>query len=387
VEITLVSEREAADQPELFVEPEEPEEDDGGPTPEGVLEAALALSGREDAGARRRLEALTAEPGGRRTLLEQLEGRQDVPALLLAAELHVAEDDPFSAEQALAAALEQEPKLPGALALLARLYRARESWKGYVQVLTQQAGLAGDRQRWGDLLLEVAQVRHERMGERKAALATVNAVLRAFPDRADALVLLAELLEAEARPADALAMLRRALDQPDLPDRLRVGVLERAARLAGLAGVPEQEVAAWWAEVLEHVPGHPAALEALQVHHEQRGNLRAELAVVEQRLDGLQGDLETQRARRVRSGLHARRAVLVLRLSGSGERARAELERAIEDWDENVEAYEALAGLYREEGETGRLLDVLERLEELMVPGPARNALAAERAALLAGGG
>jgi len=381
VEVEIVAESETVEDGDVFAD--EPEDDDDEVSPATALEAALSFAGRTDPGARRQLEALTADATSRRTLIQALADRTDLASRLLSAELHVANDDPFAAEGALCAALEQEPNLPAALDFLARLYRSRENWQGYVDVRTRHAGLAADRDRWADALLDVAAVRHEQMGQRKQALATTNAVLKVLAERADAHVLRAELLEAESRPADALAVLRHALGLQQLPARLRIGVLERRARLAARAGEPPAAVAGYWGELLEQVPGHPAALEALQLHHERRGETAQELALVEQRLAGLEGELEAARARRVRSTLRGRRASLVLALRGARDEAKGELREAVEDWDENVEAWELLADLHREDGETGSLLDVLERLESLMVPGPARNALAAERAALL----
>ncbi len=346
------------------------------------LDEVLQLVSRTDPGARRRLEAILADPLQRHRILAALEDRDDLDSLLLAAEIHLRDEDPFAAEQALTAVVAERPDLVPALEQLGRLHRVRENWSGYIEALTRQASVAGDRDRWADLLLEVARVRHEHMGERRPALAAVNGILRVFPDRPDVLSIRAEILEAEGQREEALKVLRRALTLDAFPDSLRPGATERAARLAESVGEDMTEAAALWGKMLELSPDHPAALEALQAHHERSGDAAAELSVIDRRLVVAEDDEEPDRAARSRSVLLGRRAVLV-RSQGDSSRAREDLEDALEAWSDNVDALEALIDVLRSQGDRERLPELLDRFVGMMLPGPDRDQLAAERDALL----
>ena len=347
------------------------------------LDDALRLVERTDPEARRGLEALLSDPLKRHALLVSLEDRDDIESLLLAAEIHLLDEDPFAAEQALSAVVAERSDLVPAWEQLGRLYAARENWVGYIDTLTRQAGLAGDRDRWADLLLEVARVRHENMGQRRPALAAVNGILRVFTDRPDVLLLRAELLESEGQQDEALAVLRHALSLDAFPGVLRIGALERAARLTELAGQDPAEAADLWGQLLSSSPDHPAALEALQAHHERAGDASAELEILARRLVlPEEDDDDADRAGRARSVLLGRRATLVQRLDGRNDRALEDLEDALEAWPDNVDALEALIEVLRAAGDRERLPELLDRLVAMMLPGADRDALEGERDAL-----
>lgn len=344
------------------------------------LDQALQLVSRADPSARRQLEALLSEPLDRHRILAALEGRDDLDSLLLAAEIHLLDEDPFAAEQALTAVVAERPDLVPALEQLGRLFRARENWSGYIDTLTRQAGLAGDRDRWADLLFEVARTRHEHMAARRQALAAVNGILRVFPERADVLSLRAELLEAEGEREEALAVLRGALALESFPPALRIGATERAARLADTVGQDPVAAARLWRQLLEVSPDHPAALEALQAHHERSGDGPAEREIIDRRLVMAGEGDDPDRSGRSRSVLLGRRAVLTG--SSDGAAARQDLEDALEAWPDNVDALEALIGVLRAQGDREQLPDLLDRFAAMMLPGPDREALTAERDAL-----
>ena len=145
--------------------------------------------------------------------------------LLLAQEGKTAE-----AERLLRAALKADPGMAGAAYNLAVLVAARRPAEALA--LSRRAAQARPDEPKYAWTMAYYQAR---TGDRSGARRTLEDLLRRFPGHADAILLLADVLEREGRGAEAEAVLRSALESKDVPnaDRARI-----AARLGGAARAP-----------------------------------------------------------------------------------------------------------------------------------------------------
>jgi len=288
-------------------------------------------------------------------------------------------DDPFQAEDWFDQVLQLDPEQPQALDALIRLLGRREVWPRLVELLLKRAGRAQDTDGWAELLLRSADVLARRLGEPARAVPVLEAILDALPGHREARFALAGTLEALGREEDALAQLELLEEGAERNALLQI--LERKARLLLGPLKRTKEGIQQLVNILKIDQNHEGALASLDELYQERGNPKMELAVVERRLANLyQKGAGSDEERALRSNLFLRRAKLRLSLRGAEETdgVRRDLEMAVKEWRENADAAEELAALYRREGNPAGLRRILPLLIELMLAGPARDALIAE---------
>jgi len=275
--------------------------------------------------------------------------------------------------------LQLDPEQPQALDALIRLLGRREVWPRLVELLLKRAGRAQDTDGWAELLLRSADVLARRLGEPARAVPVLEAILDALPGHREARFALAGTLEALGREEDALAQLELLEEGAERNALLQI--LERKARLLLGPLKRTKEGIQQLVNILKIDQNHEGALASLDELYQERGNPKMELAVVERRLANLyQKGAGSDEERALRSNLFLRRAKLRLSLRGAEETdgVRRDLEMAVKEWRENADAAEELAALYRREGNPAGLRRILPLLIELMLAGPARDALIAE---------
>jgi tetratricopeptide (TPR) repeat protein len=141
---------------------------------------------------------------------------------------------PDLASASLRRLLEIEPKFAPALASLESLYRESRSFQDLAWVLSQQAESSADPERRRDMLVQVAQLKEEQLGDMSGAIEAYSTVFSEFPTDIHAAKQLDRLYHAtnrwedEAKLLPKLAKLSKNLSGIiDYHSRLAAIVLER----------------------------------------------------------------------------------------------------------------------------------------------------------------
>jgi len=341
----------------------------------------------------------------------------------LEAALRAAGDLAGLAEQlASRAAYEADPQARGALALerAALLEQLPDGQDGARQALEQALAcdpqpalrdtarerLASLLERTGDTaalraLLEAsladaatsdAAALHERLGrlcrgrlsDSNAAVHHFEAATRLVPERAEPWRALAELHTEAGRSTELLSALEGELATG--PEREReIGLRSRTVAL--LASTPDaaERVRQHWTRVLELDGANAAASDYLIAHWESQGDANTVVALLETRLESLDG-----LPRDARGQWAAQRASLRLRIAGlrasrlsDPDGAIASLEPALAELGPQPAVAEPLADLYERAGYTDDLIELCERAAEASLDAGERGGWRLRRAAAL----
>ncbi|HEX9242088.1 MAG TPA: hypothetical protein VF875_06555, partial [Anaeromyxobacter sp.] len=153
------------------------------------------------------------------------------------------------------------------LGALARLYRKSGAPRELARTLERLSEVAPAAAARKELLLEVAKIMAEQLGDRDGAVAAYRKILAVDPEDPNALRLLGNLLGAAERWDDLADVLGREVS---VADRQPNFVAEAAELRFRLGRIRQQRLAdaegalACYREVLSKVPRHPAALAALE---------------------------------------------------------------------------------------------------------------------------
>ncbi len=229
-------------------------------------------------------------------------------------------------------------------------YDAKERLDAAVALLSDAARLPTEREEAASWRREAGK-RAQALGDRATAIALFQEVLRVHRDDVESLAALGDLLAAEGRHAELLALRHHELSLTDAPDRrieLRMDIARLVTRVEEEGGRMEALRAN-----LEECPGHPESLAVLEkLLTERRGfaDLADVLAAQACRLDG------------------ERAADLWRRVAALAEGPLADLDRAIGAYKKVVEyvpgdipALDALARIHRGRGEHAAASRWLER--------------------------
>lgn len=229
-------------------------------------------------------------------------------------------------------------------------YDEAEHLEAAVALLSDVARLPMDRQEAAGWRREAAK-RALALGDRPTAIALFQEVLRVHRDDVESLAALGELLAAEARHAELLALRHQELSLTEDPER-RIELRMEIARLVTRVEEQGGRMEALRAN-LEERPGHPESLAVLErLLTERRGfaDLAELLASQASRLDGEQA------------------VELWRRVAALAEGPLGDLDRAIEAYRKvaeyapsDVPALDALARIHRGRGEYAAASRWLER--------------------------
>ncbi len=310
----------------------------------------------------RRRAALTREPGERAALLQRR-------AQVLMEWMDAPEDAAAALRHARTLAPDK-PEISDALVqALIKAGREREAaavLEGRIAAAKQGGGGAGDT---AALLIRLAQLRAEHLGDHKAARAVLDEALALVPDHPTALSTLARLAEAEEDPrAFAEAKLREADARTDVDAKVEALLAAGSTLRDRCEDVPAARGA--FERVLELRPYHSAATWALAGLVEHEGDLESATALLEKRLDD--ASLEPEEKTRILTQLAA-----LAKNAGVPEAAERRLEEALTTTPSHLPAVLARADLMSEAGHFEDLqMFILEMLPELEhTPAAARSEL------------
>lgn len=268
--------------------------------------------------------------------------------------------DPERARAAWREVLEDRPEDAQALSALDRLDTSLGRWASLADVLERRVAFADSDAEAVPLLLRLAALWDERLGERAEAVEWYRRARARAPEHPEVLAALERLLDAEADPSVApqLASTLERLLEVDRESASRRRRWTRLAELrAGPLNQPELAIDAW-REVLDTHPTDREARVGLEEAYERTGRWPELAGLLEEGLDLVTDDREVTRLQR-KLGL-----VRGARL-GSVDEA-AEVWQDILRRDPNdVEALQALRGVYRDAERWDELVGVLRKLVPL----------------------
>jgi tetratricopeptide (TPR) repeat protein len=216
---------------------------------EHVAERAGAWEGLAEAYDRRLAEAADAEK---------------VPLLLRVAELAETRlQRPETAIARLRALLQLAPTHALGLASLERVLRAGQRFEDLRSLALHQLEHAPDDAARREVLIELARLEEQQLGDAEGAAARYRAILELVPDDAEALAALDRLATAAGRHAELADVLRRRRDVVREPSQRGELVYRLGQLLAGPLDDLEGAVQAF-GEVLQLTPGHGLTVVALE---------------------------------------------------------------------------------------------------------------------------
>ncbi len=255
--------------------------------------------------------------------------------------------------------IERTPLDPRGLESLDRLNQALGLWAAQTDVLEKRVGLAEVKTERHALLVRLAAIWDERLGEREEAINWYRLALELVPEDKETLTALSLLLDQESQ-AEELYDVLRALAEHYEPGRDQVRILTRMAELAGGVLGKSLNGIELWKAVLDQDAQNQAAKKGLEELYEKEGHW-AELAeLLEKQLDLARNEKELTRLQR-KLGL-----IKGTRLGSTDE--------AIRSWSEilkrnpnDVEALGALRQIYREASRWEDLIGTLRKLIPLQL--------------------
>jgi len=300
--------------------------------------------------------ALEANPRGR--------------AALMVREAHLWEErkaDLIRAAECFERALVTDPAERGPLAHLRRIHHSQQRWDLVLQIAEVEAAhptvSASER---AALLADMGELWLDRLNDPEAALTQFQQSLSENPHQVGALAGVARSLEACGREREAAAAWEHATPRLEGSERTRARV-RHAAILGGALEQPDRAIDLLRRALTED-PGSLIAIEALALQSAAVG-LWSLFADLQQRRFEQTDDPE----RRVEIALEAGRAQL--EHLHDLEQAQMWLSRCVDLAPEEGRAYQALADIARENGDTDLLLRSLERAIELSDGNPSVAAL------------
>lgn len=257
-----------------------------------------------------------------------------------------------------------------ALAALAALYEAAQSWGELVEVLEQWSRFAASNQDQVSLKTRLASLYAERLGKPDKALDAYRDLLDLAPNSVQAMTKLEELYERRGDWSSLQETLTRRLGVVP-PGREQVPIYRRLARVAVEHLDAPEDAVGFYQQILEEMPGDMEALKALE-------DLLAKLGKWYDLVDTLKqhaalcakiGDKEGEIAQLARAA-----EVFEDKLENA-EAAAELLEKVLAREPNNVRALMTLAKLYEAQHDNDKCMATLQKAVKLAAGGPERAEL------------
>ncbi|MCX7806979.1 MAG: hypothetical protein N2515_00085, partial [Deltaproteobacteria bacterium] len=311
------------------------------------LRIEQSQDGDEIIGFKRELAALLAER------LNDIGGAIDLYESILAERI----DDAESVKALERLVLHPEHQLR-IINLLEPAYRASDQWMKLIAIHEAKVGLVDEIDEKVRLLVEVGEL-HELRGQNPVLAFQAYARAMAIRPSDEGIRKEVDRLGALLKDWDGLVQayetaIGEAKDEP----ALQVSLLSRVAEIHDRKRSDPRAAIRTYERILEIEPEDATALDALEAMHTMIGDWAGLIAVLERKVERTFDSVE-------RGELLRRAASVAEDLLGDFQVAVRLYERAVEEDDSDVIAYESLDRLYEELGQRDRLVRVLERRLEL----------------------
>lgn len=311
-----------------------------------VLQAAFKLDYANDVTSRE-LERIATEAGKWSDLLNEYNGLvQTISDPMERCELWVKIgrwygehlQRPDYGIQSLEKALELNPESVSALKELASFYRRDESWRELAEVLGRIVPLEQEPHDQAQILLDLAQVLEERLGDVEGAVESYRRVLEIDPDSVVALDALIRLHEVQGAWLDQVQVLSRRAAICEEPDeainlKKRVGYVQEANLGDNAAAIETYK------DILAQEPTDFDALQALERLYLGGNQVDDYLETLEAQLDAT-ADVEQQIT------IYEKMAQALVTLADDRERATEVLEKIVMLDPNRDQTYRQLEELY-----------------------------------------
>ncbi len=266
-------------------------------------------------------------------------------------ELH--RGDPRSAAELYQAALDLDPRAPGALHALKRLHYGQQRWRDLCQVLEREAEQASDPAVRAMATYRIGRVQADRLGNIDAGVEALERASREAPDDPMVLEELARLYELAKRWQPLVGALERLVDRVQSTGA-RVGLMHRIGQLFEERLDDEAHAIAWYSRALEQDAEFLPALQALGNLYTRRQEW---LPLVQMHLAEAEHTHDAHR----RAAAHARVAEIQELQLANVEEATQHHARALGLVPLYPPSFKALARLYSTAGKNRELCELYER--------------------------
>lgn len=269
-----------------------------------------------------------------------------------------------AAVEASRQALQREPGNREALHRLRRIFWRRQEPEQLLEVCRQAAAATRDRRHRAQLLLEVARLEEEHLGDDEAAIEACAAAFTVSPENVGARSALKRLYRKHRRHGDLVDVLLTEGDRA-ADGRQRAVAYCSAARLCrDQLGQPDRALELL-ARALELLGQDPGVLEEMAELLQEAGRYSDLADVLRRRIDGLSDDWERVTA-------HYRLGLVLEERLGQDDEALFHYRRAVAVDPTYVPALQALGRLCQRRGEWKELIALSATEAEVLPDGAAR---------------
>lgn len=254
------------------------------------------------------------------------------------------------------AVLALDPKHLGALKGLDRIFNRTGRYRELLDILEKQVAVAATPRQKINLYDRIAGLYDEEFLDHEKASAALEEILKVDAANDGALTGLARHYRALGKWEDVIRIYERHASIAATDDRRVELMLQKARTLADQVGSPERAMRAY-EQVVEIVPGHAGALEALARLKEQSGDANAALTAIEA--------LAAKAATPEQKAEQWSRAAKLLETRGDRDGAIERYKLALEANPKDAGAAAALRSAYAARGDAASVVTLVEK--ELLV--------------------
>ena len=248
---------------------------------------------------------------------------------------------------------ELDVEMPEALSALRDIYTSLSDWPQLQETIVRELAVASDDDVRKRLLMELAKVAEDKLGQPDMAMEYYRQLLALTPTNTEIVDALAQLYSDGSRWFDLVEMLREHLEVQRAANDAHavVSLLVRIARIAEQHLQDADLAIDSLNEVLEYDPNHAGALNVLGGLYERSGEWARAAETLAKSIEHAEGA--------ARAEAHRRLGLLYIGQLDEPEKGRAALEAAVNETGD-AEAAAALLDLARGAGDQARIVALLD---------------------------